>query len=204
MARDDIGRHSDGSEDQRGQGYGNRHGWAGARGHRWCGYARHHCENYTIMNPLSLIPVKAYLIGAAVVALIVGIVLFAHHERSVQSAKDTAADASIALKAEEHNVKVEGVAQSESTSIGLVYEKSVAIPAVGDVGLVCSNAPRSRAVSQTPDYRPENPSATHDPGTNTFNPSLALDAIGIDADAQINALIDEVNTLRKEMEGNGR
>lgn len=154
--------------------------------------------------------IKAYAIGACAVVIIASLVWFGIHERNEGIAKERvvlvkleAETKKVADAAIQHNADVQALAQEKSNHIGEVYEKAVAIPAVGDPGLVCSRPTpaRSGQVSGASDYRPENPGAPHDPGTDTFNPSLGLDAIGIAADAQINALIDQVQALVDEMSG---
>lgn len=154
------------------------------------------------MNFLSAIGVKDYLYGAAIAALIAGGLYFVHHERLVGEDKIIAADTRTAAVAVAKDKAIEAAAQAAANTIGATYEKAVSVPAVGDIdGLVCRNtAPRS-GVSQAADYRPANPGSPDIGSQVAFNPSGLILTVGRDDDAQINALIDQVDDLESRMNG---
>ena len=150
---------------------------------------------------LKLIPLKDYLYGAAILALLVAFGAFTLHERQVGMNKIEAADAKVAAAAIARDKAVEAAAQSASNNIGLIYEKAVAIPPVASLGVVC-HAPSGGVVPKTPQGGSGTSGAAPVVGGGpAFDPSGPALTVGRNDDALILALQNEVKTLMTEMAG---
>jgi hypothetical protein len=147
---------------------------------------------------LALVPLKDGVYGSIIVALLAGFGWYTVHERNEGAAKIVAADKRTVLVAEAKDKAIVVAAQDASNQIGVVYEKAVSIPAIADVGLVCES-PHSNPVPGTADYKPENPGAPAQPSSGVFDPSGGVLTLLRDDDAQINALIDQVDALTDTM-----
>lgn len=146
---------------------------------------------------LKLVPVRDWLYAAVIAVLLAFFGWFTVHERDEGRAVILAADKKLADAVAEKNLLKEQAAQAASNQVSQVYEKAIAVPAVGDLGLVC-HAPGSAPVSQGPEYRPD---VTHkaDIGSQgSFDPSGPILTLLRDDDAQIDGLIDTVELLTKE------
>lgn len=75
--------------------------------------------------------IRDYLMAGAIVALIIGIIVFAVHERGVQAAKDAAYNAKITAAQIVHNAEVEKRASALNTAAMQKYQDSVELPPVG-------------------------------------------------------------------------
>lgn len=149
---------------------------------------------------LKLIPLKDWLYGALIVALLAGFGAYTIHERHIGEQKVEKKDAALRAAATALNTASEHLADIKEIAIGQVYEKVIALPAIPDApGLVCHNA--APVKSGAPDYRPEAPGSAAQLPDGGFNPSGGLLTLLRNDDAQINGLIDTVLNLQAELEG---
>lgn len=81
---------------------------------------------------LKLIPLKDWLYGGVIVALLIGFGVFVHHERNVGATSVITADAAAVAKQVAHNTEIETHAQQTVTQISETYAKAVAAPPAAD------------------------------------------------------------------------
>lgn len=89
--------------------------------------------------------IKAYIEAAAAILLILLFVWWTVHERNQATAAVRAADQRVVLVAQAKDVAIAAAAQASITAGTQIYEKVVALPPVGDLGVVCQS-PRTHAV----------------------------------------------------------
>lgn len=152
---------------------------------------------------------KTYFYGTIVVVVIACSVWYTVHERHIGEQKilvrDQKIDAqrtALAKAATALNAAAQALAQKKSDVIGETYEKTVAAPVVDPPHVLCYRpAPADRPVSKASGDKPGAPGAAVSAGQDPVDIGPPLDTIGRDADAQINALIDEIQVLVDEMNG---
>ena len=146
---------------------------------------------------LKLIPFKDYLWAA----LLVVVGCFALHYRSMEHQIQQTA---VVAKAAQADVKkVDAQAQTTETQNAIIYEKAVAIPAIGDIGISCVRNAGSSAVPapstvEAPGAGVAAPDRTEGP---PYDPSGAVLTRGADADAQIVYLQGRIKELEDQMNG---
>ena len=147
---------------------------------------------------LSLLGNKYVLIGLALAAFLG---LYTLHERNIQHAKDVAAAAKIVAKDNSIVVADTAAAQATETQNALIFKQAVAIPPVGDLGIVCKRAPRS--VPLPPAGAVPAPRAGEHPLDSgegpAFDPSGGVLTRAALADAEIAYLQARVHELEKQM-----
>ena len=151
------------------------------------------------MNLLTLLPIKDWCYLAAIFALATVLAVFAHHERDVQAAKDTAADIKLADAKIVHDQEVTHAAQTQVAAAVAQYAAAVAAPPVPAPRLVChADAPGSRPV-HTDGGAPtggDAPKPAPAEAAQGFDPAPAVLADGRDAEAQIALLQSYVKTCQ--------
>ena len=149
---------------------------------------------------LKLIPLKDWLYGGAIVALLLGFGLYTIHERHVGEAKITAQDAALAAAQVVHNQEVQNAAQKLTDKALSDYQdrelQPVHVP-VTLTHLVCNTT----GANPVPDHGsapgPGNgasgvPAASGQP----FDPAEQLLEDGRDADSQITLLQDYIRACQ--------
>ena len=147
---------------------------------------------------LALLPSKDWFYGAIIATAIGGFTWYTIHERDAGEAAVRAADQRTAMVAQAKDLAIEAAANTQSSSTSLIYEKAVAIPAVADLGIVC-NSPGGSAMPKAAGDQPKDPDPAVVGSVRSFDPSGDILTLLRNDDAQINALIDTVNTLVFEM-----
>jgi hypothetical protein len=153
---------------------------------------------------LGAIPIKDWIYGGLIVALLAGFGVYTIHERHEGAASIEAADARTAAVAAAKDKAIEAAAQTASNNIGTVYEKAVAIPAVADLGVSCVRnvAPAGSQLSKAAGSGPGAAQAAPVVGSSVaFDPSGAALTVGRDDDALIAALQRQVQVLLDAMNG---
>lgn len=143
-------------------------------------------------------PLKTYLIAAAAVAALSWLGWFALHERKIEHAKDVAVATAAVARVTKADVVIEAKANTEIQHEQIIYKQIVALPPVGDLGIVCG-APRSDTVPS--------PATSDGSGQRTpaglqgelFDPSRDILTRSRDSDALVADLQSEIATLRAEM-----
>lgn len=144
-------------------------------------------------------PLKDYLYVGAIVALLAGFGIYTYHERAVGAAGIKAQDAALAAEQKQHRQDVTDVAQGKTVKIGDTYVAITHTAIPDSPHVVCYQPPHRAAVPQAASD-PGVPAGTSDvPTANSYDPGPPLDAVGRNADARINALIDLVYTLLGQM-----
>lgn len=152
---------------------------------------------------LKLIPLKDWVYGGIIAALLVGFGVYTHHERVIGETKEVAAVTKVADKAEAKVTAANVAAQTTETTNAKTYDQTVAAPPVLDLGVVCQRIHAgSDQVSQagsvpTSGVGEQQADSTVGP---SFDPSGAALTRGLDADAQITYLQGRVHELEKQME----
>lgn len=147
------------------------------------------------MPTLSL---KTYLYAALAALLLSSFGWYTYHERSVEHAKDVAVAKQAVAVVEKKDAVIENTAETAVNSASQIYEKVVAIPSVGDIGVVCS-APRRDPV---PGPAAGNSGGQADAGRLpevVFDPSGDLLTLARSSDALVRDLQAENAALRAEM-----
>jgi hypothetical protein len=144
-------------------------------------------------------PIKAYIAGGILVAVIGSAAVFIHHERALGAAEVVAADKRTALVAAAKDKAIEAAENAASNTASQVYEKVVSLPSVDDIGVVCQRAP-----APVSNVLPEAPTGAQLPVTVSgvgpaYDPSGALLTRARDADAEIAALLADNAAMRKAM-----
>jgi hypothetical protein len=157
---------------------------------------------------LSGIGVKDYIYGALILAAIGAITgWFIHHnhlEQAIGRQQIEAQDKKLADITAKHNVAVTASAQILSDNLGDLLAKTIASPIADSPHVLCdaAAAPRRGVVpASARDQEPGNAQAPGIPAAYTVDIGPTLDAVGRDADAQVNALIDEIIVLRNLLNG---
>lgn len=166
--------------------------------------------------PLSAIfaPIKMYLYGA-LAALLLGLGIAAYvHVLHVGEAKIEAKDkvieeqrTAIANAAELHTKDVQALAQKLSDDIGETFETTIAKPIVDSPHVVCVKPAATSRGSQLPGASgsaPGDHGEANGPSQDSGDIGPPLDIVGRDADAQITALQEQVQTLIDAMNGKAK
>ena len=156
-----------------------------------------------------LAPFKTYFYGAIVVIACAGSIYAVIHERHVGAAKIEARDVIIntqrqklADAAAQHAKDVQALAQELSDKIGDTFEKTVAAPVVNPPHVLCYRpAPAGGVLPQAAGNQPGDPGAAVIGAETPVDIGPAVVTVGRDDDAQINALIDQVQVLVDAMNG---
>lgn len=156
---------------------------------------------------LSLIPLKDWLYGGAIIALLIGFLCFIRHERAIGEAKVIASDQKAVAAQVERDQAVQAVASVATSLAEKTYEKTIAAPVTHAPvpSRLCNNALSHGALPGAPagNGSGDNPavSGVPDAGTLAELQRFADNAVTIarDADAQVIALQAVDAALRKEM-----
>ncbi len=147
---------------------------------------------------LSLLGNKYVLIGLALAAFLG---LYTLHERNIQHAKDISAAAKVVTKDNKIVAAGTATAQVTETQNALIFKQAVAIPPVGDLGIVCQRPARSVPLPTTGAL--PTPGAGERPVDGgegpAFDPSGALLTRAREADAEIAYLQGRVHELEAQM-----
>lgn len=142
-----------------------------------------------MLSFLSLIPLKDWVYGGVIAAILACVGLYTYHERGIGAAHEKAAVAKAVAKQDATIQKVVSHANSEIAQAATVADSVLAHPAPPDSPHVwlCDQAP---AASPRPVQAPRSTSpAVHVPAESTVehprDVGPALDIIGRDADAEI-------------------
>jgi len=146
-----------------------------------------------VLALLKLIPIKDLIYGAVILGLVGWI--FHKGELSIEHK-----DAKVAVSAEKQVAAGAVQAQTTETQNALIYEKAVAVPAIGDLGVVCS-APRGSSLSAA---SPGQGASTGKPAADsnegrTYDPSGPALTRAAEADAQIIYLQGRIRELEAQM-----
>jgi hypothetical protein len=156
---------------------------------------------------LAGIGLKDYLYGALILAVITaGTTWYIHHnhvEQAIGQQTVLDADKKLADMTAKRNVAVTAAAQTLSDNLGATLAQTYASPPVSSPHVLCITATtsgRSNVPASTRD-RPLAPEASDVPTASPVDIGPPLDTVGRDADANVNALIDEVIVLRNLLNG---
>jgi hypothetical protein len=151
---------------------------------------------------LGLVPVKDWIYGGIIAALLAGFGWYTLHERSVGAQKVVSADTKAAAVAEKRDAAITATAQAASTQIGNTYAKDLDTPVVAPPHVLCerpastgSELPQTSSGAGGADGAPAVPG----PGQVDIGPPLV--AVGSDADDQVRALQAEIQVLLDAMNG---
>ena len=159
------------------------------------------------MPLLSLIPVKDWLYGGAIIALLIGFLCFIRHERAIGEAKVIASDQKAVAAQVERDQAVQAVAGVATSLAEKTYEQTIAAPVAHAPvpSRLCDGAFRSRPLplpSSGGPGRDAGPVSGAENAPTIEQLQQFADAalkIARDSDAQIKAMQDIVATLRTEM-----
>lgn len=144
----------------------------------------------------ALNPIERYVWGAAL-AIVIGFGIYEHHHLIVEGEqKIEQAEAAHAKIVAAKDQQIQAAEQLAASKVGEVYEKAVSIPAVGDIGLVCKSPAAASNHSTSADVGPKDVATVASRTDDVFDPSGALLTDSRDADAQIAALIANVDILQ--------
>lgn len=101
-------------------------------------------------------------------------------------------------KVEKQDTKIEASASSEIQHETLIFKQAVAMPPVGDLGLMCES-PGGNAVPSTPNGNGAGHPAANSGAGSVYDPSGGLLTIGRKYDAWVRDLQAENATLRQEL-----
>lgn len=152
---------------------------------------------------LKLVPLKDWLYLSLIVALLGGFASYTIHERHVGEAKIEAAEAKAVTKANDVVAKDDAAAATTESTDAIIYEKAVAVPALGDIGIVCKRASGSVSLP-APDSQQRTDArdaAADSPVGPAYDPSGAALTRAAQADAQIVYLQGRVHELEAQMNG---
>jgi len=147
--------------------------------------------------------IKAYLVGAIVLILLLAFSWYTVHERHAGAAKVTAKVAKAVILAETKVSAGAAHAQIRETQNAIIYERAVSVPPVGDIGVVCQRtAPRtvSLPAADTGGEPYLGNGAVNSGIGPTYNPTGALLTRAHQADAQIAYLQGRIAELEKQMD----
>jgi hypothetical protein len=145
---------------------------------------------------LKLIPIKDYIYGAIIAALLVFIGICKHDHTVVKEVKQIGTAAQAVVKTDD------ATAEKTETQSALIYKQAIVIPAVGDVGIECVREhPGSSAL---PAPIAGTGAATNQPAADSgsgpqYDPSGAALTRARAADAQIAYLQRRVKELEAQM-----
>jgi hypothetical protein len=160
------------------------------------------------MSILSVInPIRDYIYAGAIVLLLIGFVVFVHHERAVGEAKQIALQQkSDAIATQRDTALVTAAALANNISEG-VYEKVIAAPAVRQPAPIrlCSSpaiasVPSTASADQSGNDSADSGRASESVEQKLSDYATAVVKIADDSDAQVTALQAELATIRAEME----
>jgi hypothetical protein len=138
---------------------------------------------------LALIPVKDWVYGGIIAALLVGFGWYTVHERHEGAEKILAADKKLADTVAAKDKIIADNAQLELVDVGNHEKLALAAPPIPDAGLVCQSSSSPTVAANSGDSnKPANQSGTVSAGS--FDPSGAILTLLRDSDVQVNALID--------------
>jgi hypothetical protein len=144
-----------------------------------------------------LSPIERYVWGA-ILAAVIGLGVYEHfHLIHEGEAKIEAVEAAHAKIVAAKDQQIEAAAQAAASKVSEDYETALSRPSVADTGLVCQSPAAAPNHSAPADVGPRDAGAPAPRTDDVFDPSGALLTDSRDADAQINALIDEVQVLQK-------
>jgi hypothetical protein len=143
-------------------------------------------------------PIRAYLVGAAAVALAGGFLWYTIHERNIEHAKDVAVAAKVVAKVTKKDKATEDAANTEIQHDVVIFKQAISVPAVGDIGVVCEPARNNPVPGAAAGNGAGQPAANGGAG-NLYDPSGGLLTIGRRYDAWIRELQAENAALRKEL-----
>lgn len=167
------------------------------------------------MGILSLIPIKDWIYGGIIAALLIGggIAWRKHdvHERAIGQQQIEAADAKLRAEVKKHNDDLQTAAADKSAAVEKQYESDIANPpATPAPSVVCvrPSSPHRNAVSAATSGssgagKGAQPgvSGTANRSADQIDIGAPLTVIGKDADAQIKALQADIQLLLNEMTG---
>lgn len=152
---------------------------------------------------LKLIPLKDWLYGGVIVALLIGFGVFVHHERNVGATKVITADAAAVAKQAAHNTEIETHAQQTVTQISETYAKAVAAPPAADAPHLWVRQPSSScpaganaSPARAADGGPVVSAAVPSAGEDAIDFGPPLDKSFQDADAQVTGLQDYIKACQ--------
>lgn len=146
-------------------------------------------------------PIRLIIELVMACAIITGSVFYYRHVEDLGEAKIVALDRKLSEEVKTHNADLDKLAQAQSNSISVIYEKAVAVPNVGDLGVMCVTPGRGRVPTGTTD-RPQTAGRTPVVGGATaFDPSGEILTVGRNDDALIAALQAQVADLVARMNG---
>jgi hypothetical protein len=144
---------------------------------------------------LKLIPIKDYIYGAIIAALLVFIGICKHDHTVVKEVKQIGTAAQAVVKTDD------ATAEKTETQSALIYKQAVVIPAVGDVGIECVRDSSSGALPAPvagTGAAASQPAADSGGGPQ-YDPSGAALTRARAADAQIAYLQRRVKELEAQM-----
>ncbi len=151
---------------------------------------------------LKFVPLKDWLYGAMIVALLAAFGAYTVHERHIGEAKIEKKDAALRAAATALNAASERLAEIKEIDVGHTYEKIILqSPIANAPGLVCVNSAPAAEQPQTANGGPGAAGTKEELRDGSFNPSGELLTLLRDDDAQITGLIDTVLILENELEG---
>lgn len=153
--------------------------------------------------------IKTYLFGGIATIVLAFCVWGVIHERHVGAAKVEARDVVIntqrqklADAATQHNKDVLALAQKQSDKIGDTFEETIAAPVVDPPHVLCYRpAPVGGGLPKATGDQPGHSGTPVESAEDSIDIGPPLDTVGRDDDAQINALIDQVQVLVDAMHG---
>jgi hypothetical protein len=144
------------------------------------------------VNP---IPTKVYVILIALVAAVVGLGIFAWHEREVGANEIKTTNIKVAAARQLHDVEVQDAAKSQVDAAVAAFQAAHSAPLAPAPAIVCTAAaprpdgvPAVRGAAGSGDGAPAVPEESTGPSNATFDPAPAVIQDGADADAQIELL----------------
>lgn len=148
---------------------------------------------------MPIFPLKTYLIAAAAIALASWLAWFAMHERNVEHKKDVAVATAAVARVTKADAVIETKTNTEIQHDQVIYKQIVALPPVGDLGIVCS-APGGNTVPSAPGGDGGGQREAGGLHGELFDPSRDILTRSRDSDALVADLQAEVATLRAEMQ----
>lgn len=144
-------------------------------------------------------PIKGYLVAGVAVLAISLFTYWSLHERSVEHAKDVAVATKEVAKVEKKDAAITATATAEVQHDQIVFKQVVAMPDVGDIGVVCKSAGGDTVPSAAAGNDGGHPATDSGAGV-VFDPSGSILTVGRKYDAWVRSLQSENAALRKELE----
>lgn len=149
---------------------------------------------------LAAIPLKDYVYGGIIAALLIAFGVYTHHERVVGANEALAPVAVLAQKAQVAVAVGTAVAADTEKDNGNAYKAAVAAPR-SDLGIVCRNASRGAVPQAAAGVAAAAGQPAADSGSGSaYDPSGAALQRAAEADAQIVYLQGRVHELEAQME----